>query len=254
MRILLTALLLAISSAAFPAEDKLIKLDTRPGVSVSFYYMKRDRATATVVLLMGGGGNINLKRGEPRSRNFVVRSRDYFAANGFHVALVDRPTDRELDFDFRVSPEHVQDLRQVVSYLKKDTGLPVWLVGTSRGTISAAAGAIAFGNEELAGLVFTSSVTRSDRTGAVPTQKLETIRIPVLVLHHERDTCQICRPSEVSSITNGLKNAPVKKQIMVSGGANPEGDPCEALHWHGFIGMEKEAVDIVTGWIKNPRP
>jgi hypothetical protein len=88
----------------------------------------------------------------------------------------------------------------------------------------------------------------------VPTQKLEAIRIPVLVLHHEKDACQICNLSEVPLITNGLKNAPVKKQIMVSGGANPEGDPCEALHWHGFIGMEKEAVDIITDWMKNPKP
>lgn len=50
-----------------------------------------------------------------------------------------------------------------------------------------------------------------------------------------------------------LKNAPVKKLIMVDGGANPVGDPCEGLHWHGYIGMEKETVDIIADWIKHPK-
>jgi len=251
---LIAAFVLAVSTPAFADEDQVIKLETRPGVSVSFYYMKRDGAPATLALLMGGGRNINIKRGVPRSRNFLVRSRQHFAANGFNVAVVDRPTNQDLDFAFRISSEHLQDLRQVVRYLKKDSGLPVWLVGTSRGTISATAAAIAFGNEDLAGIVLTSSVISSKRTGAVPAQKLDAIRIPVLVLHHEKDACAASNPDEVSSITAGLKNAPVKKQIMVSGGANPEGNPCEALHWHGFIGMEKEAVDIIAAWIRNPQP
>ena len=254
VRILLAALLLSASTTVFADGDTLVRLDTRPGVSVSFYYMKRGGAPATVILLPGGGGGIGLKDGVPTSENFLVRSREDFTANGISVALVGRPSDKELDYEVRISPEHIQDLRQVVIYLKKDTGLPVWLVGTSRGTISAAAGAIAFGNEELAGIVLTASVTSAKRTGAVPTQTLAAIRIPVLVLHHEKDACAIAKPAEVPLITARLKNASMKKQIMVRGGANPQGDPCEALHWHGFIGMEKEVVDIIARWIREPRP
>jgi hypothetical protein len=26
------------------------------------------------------------------------------------------------------------------------------------------------------------------------------------------------------------------------------------MHWHGYIGMEKEAVDIICDWIKHPSP
>jgi len=254
MRFLLAGLLLAASAAALAAEDKVIKLETRPAVSVSFYYMKRDGAAATLVLLPGGGGGIGLRDGVPTSQNFLVRTRDNFAAHGFNVAVVNRPSDKELDYDFRVSPEHVKDLREVVGHVKKDTGLPVWLVGTSRGTVSAAAAAIAFGNEELAGLALTSSVTSRKRTGNLPSQKLEAIRIPVLVVHHEKDACSVTNPREAPWIIDGLKNAPIKKLIMVSGGSTPMGDPCENQHWHGFIGMEKEAVDIVANWIKNPKP
>jgi pimeloyl-ACP methyl ester carboxylesterase len=254
MRILLIGLLLAVFTPAFAAENKLVKLDTRPGVSVSFYYMKRDGAPATVVLLPGNIGDIGLKDDVPTSDNFLVRTRDLFAAKGFNVAVVNRPSDKELDYEYRISPEHIQDLRQVVGYVKKDSGLPVWLVGTSRGTVSAAAAAIAFDNGELAGLVLTSSVTSLKRIGAVPAQKLETIRIPVLVMHHQKDACAVTVPRDAPRIMSRLKNAPVKKLIMVDGGANAAGDPCENQHWHGYVGMEKEAVDIIADWIKNPKP
>lgn len=50
----------------------------------------------------------------------------------------------------------------------------------------------------------------------------------------------------------GLTNAPVKKLVMVNGGSGAQGNPCEALHYHGYIGMEQEAVNVVVGWIRNP--
>jgi hypothetical protein len=74
------------------------------------------------------------------------------------------------------------------------------------------------------------------------------------VVHHAQDACPLCKPHEVPAILRGLTNAPVKKEIMLNGGANPTGHVCEALHWHGFIGMEREAVDGMAGWIKAPRP
>jgi hypothetical protein len=121
-------------------------------------------------------------------------------------------------------------------------------------SISVAAAAITFGNEELAGIALTSSVTSRKRTGNVPSQKLAAIRVPVLVVHHEKDACSVSVPTQAPSIIDGLKNAPVKKLLMASGGSNPTGDPCDNQHWHGFIGMEKEVVDIVVNWVKNPKP
>lgn len=254
---LVAAALLLSAVHAFPAAatDRLIKIETRTGVSVLVWYMQRPDAVATVVLLPGGGGSINIKKGLPTSQNFLVRSRDLFAQRGVSVAVVGRPSDKkDLDYDFRVDSRHMEDLRKVVLHLKKDAGLPVWLVGTSRGTVSATAAAIAFGEPELAGIVLTSSVTSFSKTGAVPTQKLERVRIPVLVMHHEKDACKICAPHEVPFIMRGLTNAPVTKLIMVNGGADARGDPCKSQHWHGYVGMEAQAVDTIVAWIKNPKP
>jgi len=251
-----TILFLLVGKAAVAsAADGLVKIDTRPGVTVSFWYMPRPGATATVVLLPGGSGGIGIKVGVPTSQNFLVRTRDLFAQRGLNVVVVGRPSDvKNLDYEVRVDPRHIEDLRRIVAYLKKqNSALPIWFIGTSRGTVSATAAAIEFGERDLAGIVLTSSVTSSKKTGAVPTQKLDRIRIPVLVMHHEKDACKVCAPYEVPDILRGLTNAPIKKLIMVNGGANPRGNPCEALHWHGYIGMEGAAVATIVDWIRNPK-
>lgn len=255
MPTLILLLVVLFSSTSFAA-DTLLRLETRADVQVPFFYMKRDKATATVILLPGGAGGFGqLVDGKPSGQNFLVRSRDYFADAGLNVAVMGRASDKsDLDYADRIAPEHMEDIKKLVDYLRKDSGLPIWLIGTSRGTVSATAAAIAFGNENLAGIVLTSSVVSPKKIGAVPKQDLAAIRIPVFVLHNEKDACKICAPYEVPAIIDGLKNAPMKKRIMVSGGENPTGDPCEAMHYHGFIGMEKTAVELITGWIKNPMP
>lgn len=50
----------------------------------------------------------------------------------------------------------------------------------------------------------------------------------------------------------GLKNTQIKKLIIVDGGSQPTGDPCGALHYHGYIGMERQVVDLISAWIKAP--
>jgi hypothetical protein len=40
---------------------------------------------------------------------------------------------------------------------------------------------------------------------------------------------------------------------MMDGGSGPRGNPCEALHWHGYIGMERDAVSAIADWIRDPR-
>ena len=254
LRRLIMGLYLSLNITVPAAADEIIRIESRPGVKVPVYYMKRDGSTATVVLLPGGAGGFGTPvEGKPSSSNFLVRTRDFFADAGLNVAVMSRATDKtDLDYADRVSDEHMTDIKTLVDYLSNDAGVPIWLVGTSRGTVSATAAAITFGNTERGGIVLTASVVNYKKIGAVPTQDIASIKIPVLVLHHEQDGCALCRPHEVPAIVKGLKNAPVKKLMMVNGGGNPTGDPCEAMHYHGFVGMEKEAVAMITDWIKKP--
>ena len=217
------------------------------------YVAGNPQATATVVLLPGGdAGTGRIQGGEPGNGNFLVRTREIFKAEGFNVVIAFRASDlKELDYRYRAGKDHAAELEKVVDLAAREFGKPVWLVGTSRGTVSGTSAAIALG-PKVAGLVLTSSVT-TKAFGAVPTQDIGSLKIPVMVVHHQRDACKVCQPDEARRMTPGFKSAPVKKFVMVEGGSDPEGDPCEARHWHGFINYEKEAVKLISDWIRNPQ-
>jgi pimeloyl-ACP methyl ester carboxylesterase len=250
---LITALVLWLLAAICHAEGSLLKVPTRDGVTTTLFWEPVPDAKATVLLFPGGAGGFGkVEGGKATGQNFLVRSAPYFVANGFNVAIFGRPSDtQDLDYADRISETHMTDVRKVLEFVKRKADAPVWLVGTSRGTISATAAAIHLPGQ-MAGLVLTASVVSYQKTGAIPQQALDRIKVPVLVMHHAKDACSLCKPHEVPAILRGLANAPVKKEIMLSGGENPTGPVCEALHWHGFIGMEREAVNLMADWIKAP--
>src|ERR1700758_4226445 len=114
----------ALVSAA-RAEDRLVSVPSRPHVTISYWMMERPGAKATLLLIPGGGGGIGMRDGVPRSQNFLVRSRDYFVAEGYNVALLGKPTDRpDLDAQYRSGGDHVTDVRAVVARLSADYGKP----------------------------------------------------------------------------------------------------------------------------------
>jgi len=251
---LFTSALLLFMSTFACAEEGMVLMDLGRGEArLPTYVMSNTKAIATLILLPGGdAGTGKIVEGKPTSGNFVSRTRDVFFASNFNVIVVYRATDLSaLDYGYRVK-DHVSEIANVVAYAKQQFGKPVWLVGTSRGTVSGTAAAIALGENEVQGLVITSSVT-SKKTGAIATQNIGSLKIPTLVVHHKNDACKICVPYEASRITADLKSSPVKKFIMIEGGSDPEGDPCEAKHWHGFINYDAETVRIITDWIKNPQ-
>ena len=250
----LAALLLATLCPASQAQGTLLKLPTRDGITTNVWWEPVDGARATVLLLPGGGGGFGkVDGGQPSSRNFLVRSLQHFRTAGLNVAIFGKPTDMaELDVAERTGAAHLADMAAVVDELRRRSALPLWLVGTSRGTVSATAAAIGLPPGRIAGVVLSSSLVNLDRPGALMRQDLAAISVPVLVVHHAKDACPLCRPADVPYLLRGLRNAPVKKLLMLDGGSEPQGAACEALHWHGYIGMEKQAVDAIAAWIAAP--
>lgn len=253
-KLLLLGCALALLGPAQAAGERF-DVPTREGVVTPLFWEAAEGAKATVLLFPGGAGGFGpVEAGRPTSRNFLVRSMGDFLAQGHNVAIFGKPSDTpDLGYNERISAAHMTDIREVLKAVRQKSSAPVWLVGTSRGTVSATAAAIRM-QGDIAGLVLTSSIVAWDKPGAVPRQDLAAIRVPVLVLHHARDECRQTLPRDVGYLLKGLTAAPVKKLVIVEGGAYPTGDACEALHWHGFIGMEAEAVKIITGWMDQPVP
>lgn len=225
------------------------------GQPLPLYAVWRDDAIATLVLYSGGGGGFGQigADGWPSSQNFLIRSARIFAAQPVNLVLVGRPVDKaELDGPVRIGDEHGADNQAMLRAIRERSPAPIWLIGTSMGTISAAAAAIRDTEGLVSGVVLTSSVTGSWVPGAVPSQPLERIRVPVLVVHHRHDSCRSCSPAEARRIGPALRSAPVTQTWLLEGGGPPSGPACEPMHHHGFIGMEAEVVERIVQWVRQP--
>jgi predicted alpha/beta-hydrolase family hydrolase len=253
-----TALMLglALGATAVAAQGRVLQVPTRPGVSTSVYWHPVAQAQATVLFFPGAGGGFGrLHDGQPGSLNFLVRSAPYFRAAGYNVAIFGLPSDtKTLDNAHRVGADHLRDMQAVLAALRQRAVVPVWVLGTSRGTVSATALAAHVGEGAIAGLVLASSIGSARKPGAIDQQNLAAIRVPVLLLHHRRDACSVSRPQDVPTILQGLVHAPLAKLRWVDGGADPTGRACGAHHWHGFVGMDQEAVADITDWMARPAP
>jgi hypothetical protein len=225
---------------------------------------------AALVLLPGGPGYMALDaKGCARKLegNSLVRSIDLFNKAGFATALVDAPSDhRGADGlgGFRLSAGHADDIGKVIAEVRTRTGLPVWLVGTSRGAISAANAASRLtGSAAPDGLVLTSAVT-SGRVGGykawvaqtVLGAKLENISMPVLVVAHAADKCIRTPPSFAGRIvarTNGAR----EQTVTVTGGPGIRGgvsvEACEGRTPHGFVDQERTVADGIARFVRGGR-
>ncbi|MEJ8814917.1 hypothetical protein WKW77_27850 [Variovorax ureilyticus] len=97
-----------------------------------------------------------------------------------------------------------------------------------------------------------STILVDEKGRPVPAMPLGKIRIPVLVVHHEQDGCPLCAFANVPALMAKLDNSPRKELLVFKGGEN-RGDPCEALAYHGFNGLDLEVVTQIAGWILSPQ-
>lgn len=244
--------------AADPAAvlpDQAVTIPVRGAVTESFYLsVPATPPTAILILFPGGGGAIEVREPVPpaeKAGNFLTRSRRLLAGHGFVVATLDAPSDSEdgMVEDFRVSATHAEDVRAVAAWLKARYPVPVWLVGTSRGTLSAANGALRLG-ADIDGLVLTSSVTRASKQGphSLLMMDLGTITRPTLVVSHRADGCSRSPAIDGPRLADKI-GAGRKAYVEVTGGAEPQSPPCEGRSHHGFIGQEDEAAGVIAGFV-----
>lgn len=256
MKACVSLFLFACATHAFAeVEQRVVDIPTRPGVTQRMVVLSPPDPKAAVILFAGGHGGLQIfpsgsfKWGEG---NFLVRTRELFAEKGLMVAVVDAPSDRQNPpylSGFRQKPEHAEDIKAAIAWLREQRKLPVWLVGTSRGTQSAAYLATELsGPGGPDGLVLTSTILTDDKSRPVPALPLGRLKIPVLVVHHEWDGCRSCSFSDVPALMAKLRRTPKAQLLSFKGGDN-QGDPCEASAYHGFNGLDHEVVSQIAAWI-----
>lgn len=242
------------------ANDEIVTVSSRPGVTQRVLVIRpAGPPAATVVLFVGGPGKAGLKTPWTpghRGGNFLFHNADRFVVDGLLVAVVDVPSDREDGlWDWRTTPDHATDIAAVIAVLRAEAKVPVWLVGTSMGTLSAANGAARLKTGGPDGIVLTSSVTQKSRQSeeTVGTVRLEDITVPVLIVHHEHDSCRASPYAGAEALMDRLRNSPKHEFMVFDGGATPKSGPCEPQAPHGYWGIGYKVVDAVAAWIKPAR-
>jgi len=252
--VLIGLLCTTIAAGAEPGTS-VVTVEVRPGVVQRYLQLMPAKPVAAVLLFAGGPGYLNITETgiEGDSNNFLVRSRHLFARHGLLVAVVDAPSDHwagEGMVGWRHTATHAADIGAIIDRIRQTADVPVWLIGTSRGTLSAANAAARLGSR-VDGLVLSASVTvvSNSRPGYLGEVDLSAIRAPTLVVHHSDDECHITPLHGAKSLLQELSGAVRSEFRAYSGGdAAVEGD-CDALSPHGFLGIEQQVVDDIIIWM-----
>jgi len=255
--ICIAALLLAGSARAW-AQEQVVTLEPRPGVTLRILIEAPAKPIGSVILLAGGHGNLDLsERGRMGwgAGNQLVRTRSDYARAGYITVTPDIASDFKRPGGatdaYRWSAAHAADIGHIVQYLRT-LAEPVYLVGTSRGALSAGNAAVRLeGSTRPDALVITSGMLMA-RVGHQPSVqrnvgRLERITIPVLLVHHEYDACTTTPAADAERFAKLLTAAPV--DIRILRGGFTRGDPCEAQSYHGFLGIDDEVVSDISGWL-----
>lgn len=237
------------------------RLGIDPAITMDYMVHEPPGIPAALIVLIAGGqlnASIEGTDGNPPTlagANFLVRSAHLFAAQGYRVLTIDRPSDY-LDYTgglgggyeydgYRTSMAHAVDLSQLINVVNAADNLPVVIAGTSRGSISAVAQHV-LGSALAISAPLTSGVngTPIGTSNVLPANVLE----PVHVSWHILDACSVTTPANAQALVTDFPDA---TGLSINGGfaSISSVSACDADHYHGFPGIESCAAKQATDWL-----
>lgn len=252
---LLTAFTISLtlaSSALASGYEAIEIVPTRSEVTVRLLVIKTNSKPSTALILFPGeDGTKHFGEKDGRfwvSKNFLMRSARDLATAGYIVVAVDAPSDQSYGMSdpFRTSPQHAKDIRKIIAYLKeKHRVASFYLVGTSKGALSAAYLASVFDDPSIGGVILTAVYPPADM-GSIDFTEIDD---PVLIVHHVYDQCRITPYQGATELKKRLTESPQVDLVGVTGGIPPASGPCDALSIHGFYGVEQSVIRVMTDWL-----
>lgn len=213
-------------------------------------YVSPGSPRGTIVMLPGGAGDTEIDEDGDfaHGKNFVVRTRDLWRAHGYAVIVPDAVDGRNMR-GLRSTPEYAKIIRELVRFAHARASGPVFLLGTSQGSVAAMNGAAHLTRSELAGVILTESVSRRSRSGetvfdAGPHQ----VTVPALVVANHDSTCRAAPPDDAPRIAAAMTSAPAVKVIYVQGGVTRSWE-CGSESPHGYFGIENAVVGRIVAWL-----
>jgi hypothetical protein len=244
--------------AARAAEAEAVTIDTTFTVRTPPVRLDKPAraARASVVLMTGGNGLLSLDATGTiinSTGNFLIRSANLFLRHGLNVMMADAAPahPRGLNDATRLSATHAAELQGFINAAVNRWGGPVWVVGTSNGSISTVtAGGFQPALAGLRGVVMTSPVTQLPFADQ-PTFNLHASRItlPALVVWHRDDHCSFSPPAGSAVLFTVIPSAD-KASRTFEHGHSVATDPCDGFSEHGYAGIEEEVVEKIAAFIR----
>lgn len=262
LRVALVPILLVASGSAYGQTEGIAEIATR-GQKMRVLLTRPDKPIGSVILLAGKHGNLAIS---PDGKigwgagNQLVRTRGLYAKAGYVSATADIAPDlkqgKGVVPKYRWSSEHAADMGALVKHLRT-MAQPVYLIGTSRGTISVANAAARLSGDEAPDAIVLTSGMLMNIDGRQPSAErnvgnLGRIKQPTLIIFHEKDQCKYTPASSAEPFRKLLTGAKRVDFKFLKGGS-AQGDPCEGQHHHGFRGLDAEVVRVTTDWLKSTR-
>lgn len=250
--------LLPVLTGALPAYagETLLTLSPRPNVSLRVLVDKPATPIGSVVLMAGGDGVLDIdsqgRIGSGLSGNHLVRTRNLYAQAGYAVFVPDVANDLKGKDNYRFVRAYAQDVAAVVE-AAREVARPVAIIGTSRGALSVAS---VFTRQSAvfpdAAVISSGVLMGEGKAGSASTVgDLRQIRVPVLLLRHRLDACRASAPADADKFKELLIGSP-RVDIVTLEGGSPRGktaEPCGAAHYHGFWGIDDQAVATTVKWL-----
>jgi hypothetical protein len=257
----LFALLALAGFIARASAEEVVEIDTRPPWRIRALLEKPDHPVGSVILLAGGHGNLALGAngrigwGE---KNQLVRSREQYGQAGLVTLVPDIAPDLKQGGGvrprYRWSQNHARDIGALVKYLRA-IAPPVVVVGTSRAALSVANAAVRLsGAQRPDALVITSGMLMHVVDDQPSVERmiggLAQITQPLLLVSHANDACVLTQARSARRLKLWLPRAARVDSVVLRGGPQGSGDPCEAFSHHGFFGQDDAVVAAIASWIK----
>ena len=230
--VLLSVLVLASHCALGDVTTTVVDVPTR-GVTQRFLYVHPDAPKANIIDLFGGTGVLGIVDDGSFSNpagycNPVVRVRQALADHGYAIAFVDAASDGRV--------RNYPDVLAVINYLHAHDNVPTWVIG---GDLSTKGAANIVGQLPVA----YPAAAVFHAPDLVDASILALVKRPSLVVWHGLDTEQFG-----AALYDGLKGAPTKEQIILSGGSNAD------CGYHRFNGVDAEFTAAIEGFIDRINP
>jgi hypothetical protein len=233
--------------------ERVADLPIGAGLTQRVLFAAPARPRATLVMLPGGTGQVGVRRdGDLRhDDNFVVRTRADWLARGYAVLIPDTVDQADLR-GVRSSLAYGRLVDGLATFAHSQVRAPVFLLGTSQGTIAAMNGAAHARPGMISGVVLTESVSVPGRlsTETVFDADPGSVRVPALVVANREDACDVAPPAMASRIAAAMTHAPSVRVLTVSGGVQQSSKGCGSLSPHGYYGVERPVIAAITGWLQ----